>query len=97
MVAEGCYHYSIGGVSSWIDNMIRIFPNVEFVLLTIVANREAGGKFKYDLPPNVTEVHEVYLEDVDWEKKKNSNNRRSVLTKKEFSDLRALVLNMQCD
>ena len=42
--------------------MIRNFPNIEFILLAIVANRSQRGRFAYELPENLTEVHEVYLE-----------------------------------
>ena len=94
-VAEGCYPYAVGGVSSWIDGMIRAFPNVEFVLLTIVADRSVRGDFAYTLPENVTEVYEVYLSDLDWSRAGRGGHRR--LTSFEHESLRALVLNRQCD
>ena len=75
-IAEGCYPYVVGGVSSWVHSMIKNFPNQEFILLTIVANREASGKFAYELPENVTEVYEVYLEDVDWGSVNKHNKTR---------------------
>ena len=50
IVAEGCYPYVVGGVSSWIHSLINSFPETEFILLTIVANRSFRGKFVYDLP-----------------------------------------------
>lgn len=67
IVAEGCYPYVVGGVSSWIHSMIRSFPNLEFQILAIISNRSLSGKFAYELPENVTQVHEVYLEDFDWD------------------------------
>ncbi|MBE6997866.1 MAG: DUF3492 domain-containing protein, partial [Ruminococcaceae bacterium] len=94
-VAEGCYPYAVGGVSSWIDGMIRAFPNVEFVLLTIVADRSVRGDFAYTLPENVTEVYEVYLSDLDWSRAGRGGQRR--LTSYKHESLRALVLNRQCD
>ena len=36
IVAEGCYPYVVGGVSGWINSMIKSFPDVEFILLAIV-------------------------------------------------------------
>ena len=27
IVAEGCYPYVVGGVSSWINSMIKAFPD----------------------------------------------------------------------
>ena len=94
-VAEGCYPYAVGGVSSWIDSMIRAFPNVEFVLLTIVADRTVRGDFAYRLPENVTEVYEVYLADLDWSQKRRGGRKK--LSSEEYASLRALVMNRQCD
>ena len=67
IVAEGCYPYVVGGVSGWINSMIKSFPNIEFILRTIVANRSVRGKFVYELPENLTQVYELYLEDWDPE------------------------------
>lgn len=35
IVAEGCYPFVVGGVSSWIHSMIRLFPKTEFVILQL--------------------------------------------------------------
>ena len=72
IVAEGCYPYTVGGMSSWAHGLIRSFPNQEFVILAIVANRELRGKFVYEMPENVVEVHELYLDDLDWCQKKEA-------------------------
>ena len=61
IIAEGSYPYVVGGVSGWIHSMIKTFPEYEFILLTIIANRGMSGKFAYELPENVTEVHELYM------------------------------------
>jgi glycosyltransferase involved in cell wall biosynthesis len=82
----------VGGVSSWIHNLIRAFPKLEFVILAIIANRDISGKFVYELPPNVTEVHELYLQDDDWVEG-DGKRRKRALAKKEFQALRSLVLN----
>lgn len=64
IVAEGCYPYVVGGVSGWINSLIRSFPNVEFILLAIVANRSFRGKFVYELPENLLEIYkELQKED----------------------------------
>ena len=77
IVAEGCYPYVVGGVSGWIHSMIKSFPNIEFIILTIVANRDQRGKFVYDLPENVTEVYEAYLDDLDWDRVQKKNKKES--------------------
>lgn len=61
IVAEGCYPYVVGGVSGWINSLIQSFPNIEFILLTIIANRSSRGKFVYELPKNVTQVYEEFI------------------------------------
>lgn len=66
LVAEGCYPYVVGGVSSWIHSLIRSFPEVEFSVIAILSNRSQRGKFVYDQPPNLTDIYEVYLQDLDW-------------------------------
>jgi len=91
IVAEGCYPYVVGGVSGWIHSMIRSFPNLEFVILTVLPNRSMRGKFAYEFPDNITEVHEVYLDDCDWGHARKRSGRR--LTAKEFETIRSLVLN----
>ena len=94
IVAEGCYPYTVGGMSSWTHGLIRSFPNQEFIILTIVANRELRGKFVYELPENVVEVHELYLDDMDWCKRRR---RRSRMNKKEYQALRSLMLGNQVE
>lgn len=93
IVAEGCYPYVVGGVSSWIHSMVKTFPDYEFVILAIVANRSLRGKFAYELPENVTEVHEVYLQDYDWNKKKSRLKKKHRLNNTEYEALRSLLLN----
>ncbi len=94
IVVEGCYPYIAGGVSSWVHGLIQSFPKLEFVLLTIVGSRSMRGKFIYELPENVTEVHELYLQDLDWDGK---TGRKLKLHKKEYQALRSLVMNQDVD
>ncbi|MCL1836058.1 MAG: GT4 family glycosyltransferase PelF [Treponema sp.] len=63
LLLEGCYPYVRGGVSSWTDGYIRAFPEYEFIIWTINSDRKNAGKFKYQLPDNVTEVQEIFLTD----------------------------------
>ena len=95
LVAEGCYPYTVGGVSSWVHNMIRSFPEHEFVLLAIVSNRAQRGRYVYELPENLKSVYEVYLEDYDYTDNKKS--KKVKLSKKEYDALRSLILNMKVD
>jgi glycosyltransferase involved in cell wall biosynthesis len=65
---------------------------MEVILLTIIANREQSGKFAYELPENVTQVYEVYLEDKEWLGSKGAGKSIS-LNKKENEALRALIMD----
>ena len=98
LVAEGCYPYVVGGVSGWINSMIKSFPNVEFILLAIVADRSLRGKFVYELPENLTQVYEVYMDDYDWEDDSRKRNKKHhMLSKKERKELLNVVLNQETD
>ena len=94
IIVEGCYPYVAGGVSSWVHGLIQSFPKVEFILQTIISTRSQSGKFIYQLPENVTEVHELYLQDVDWNRKGRQKHR---LNKKEYAALRSLIMNQRVD
>ncbi len=92
-ISEGCYPYVAGGVSSWIDSMIRSFPKVDFVVWTVIADRSISGRFVYELPENVVEVHEAYLNDKDWGLKVKSFS----VPKKARQALRTLLLGRHAD
>ncbi len=96
IVVEGCYPYVVGGVSSWVHSLIKQFPQVDFSILTIVADRSLRGKFVYEMPENVSEIHEIYVQDVDWVGAKKKR-RRLRLKKQDFQALRSLVLNEEID
>ena len=96
IIVEGCYPYVVGGVSSWVHSLIKQFPNVEFIIQTIAADRSIRGKFVYDMPDNVSEVREAYVQDVDWTGTKKKNKKLH-LTKKDFEALKSLVLNENID
>lgn len=63
LILEGSYPYVYGGVSSWTHQYIKAMPDVEFVLWCIGAKSKDKGKYKFELPENVVEVHEVFLDD----------------------------------
>ncbi|MCM1100012.1 MAG: GT4 family glycosyltransferase PelF [Clostridium sp.] len=96
IVAEGCYPYVVGGVSGWIHSMIKAFPDLEFIVLSIVSNRAQSGKFVYELPENVTAVYETYLDDCDWERKSARRNRTN-LSVSQYRSLRSIVLDRDPD
>ena len=95
ILSEGCYPYTVGGVSGWVHSMIQTFPKQEFILLSVIASREQSGRFAYKLPENVKEVHEVYLQDSDWGSVNKQHKSR--LTPKEYHSLRSLMLDQNVE
>lgn len=98
IVAEGCYPYVVGGVSSWVHSLIQQFPNIEFTLAAIIADRSTSGQFAYSLPENLTEVREIYLNDYLWlDGKKKHHMQNAALNDQEYAALRSLVLGQEVD
>ncbi|MFZ7121844.1 MAG: GT4 family glycosyltransferase PelF, partial [Eubacteriaceae bacterium] len=91
IIVEGCYPYIMGGVSSWVQELTTNTPEAEFYIQALIVDREQSGKFLYDLPDNVVEVREIYLQDMDWLGKKN--NRKVRLSNEEKRVLRSLVFS----
>ena len=63
LILEGSYPYTHGGVSSWTHQMINAMKEHEFVLWVIGPRAVDKGKFFYEIPDNVVEVKEVFLDD----------------------------------
>ncbi|WP_255326207.1 GT4 family glycosyltransferase PelF [Sphingobium sp. EM0848] len=60
LIVEGAYPFVVGGVSSWLQDLILSMPDVRFSLVAIKAgsNRQP---WRVEPPPNVVEVVEVPL------------------------------------
>ncbi len=84
---EGCYPYFVGGVSTWTHSLIESMPDVEFVVQTIIVDKKQMGKFVYQLPSNVTAVHEIALYDDD----EILRNKKVKLTKNEKQMITSLI------
>lgn len=62
LITEGSYPYVTGGVSSWIQSMMNNLPNHEFIIISISAKKENAVKSRYEFPPNLVEVQDIYLD-----------------------------------
>ena len=91
-ILEGSYPYVRGGVSNWIDLMIRNLPEYEFVLHTIIYSREQSGDFKYVFPSNLTHINECFLRDDDRIQRFKRNER---LSAKEMSMFSTILLDKE--
>lgn len=93
MFAEGSYPYVAGGVSGWVQMLTEELKEKEFVIYTLVPTREDGGKFKYQLPSNVREIRESYLNGNEYVGKK----KKVILKDKERESLWSLLLGEHID
>jgi glycosyltransferase involved in cell wall biosynthesis len=61
LLLEGTYPYVSGGVSSWVDQIIRAFPEYRFALVFLGSTPADYGGLKYSLPPNVVHLETHYI------------------------------------
>lgn len=61
LVLEGTYPFVAGGVSSWVNQIIKQMPDVSFSILHISPTSGFYKGHAYELPDNVLGVQEVYL------------------------------------
>lgn len=62
LIVEGCYPYVPGGVSSWIDWLIRSQPNLTFSIVSLWP-KPSEVPPRYMMPPNAVAFHPLYLQD----------------------------------
>ena len=61
IVVEGCYPYIAGGVSAWIDWLMRSQPETSFSVVALWPG-PVTAPAKYKSPPNMTALHHLYLQ-----------------------------------
>ncbi len=61
IICEGAYPYVVGGVSSWVHELITSNPEHKFKLLCIIPNQEFAVQ-KYKLPSNLIEIQNILLD-----------------------------------
>ncbi|MBQ9624469.1 MAG: GT4 family glycosyltransferase PelF [Clostridia bacterium] len=66
LIVEGAYPYVTGGVFSWMQELIKSMPDVEFVVQVVAASPNKNSEFQYKIPANVSEIQEVCLLEDDY-------------------------------
>jgi glycosyltransferase involved in cell wall biosynthesis len=61
LLLEGTFPYVAGGVSSWVNQIVRAFPDHRFALVFIGSRRSDYGAMRYALPDNVVHLETHYL------------------------------------
>ena len=86
---EGSYPFVRGGVSKWVNDMIRSMPEHEFVIWAIGDEEEKRGKYVVDLPENVTAVFEAFMDTAL--KERVPKNQKVRLNEQEYIAVRDIV------
>ena len=61
LLLEGTFPFVSGGVSSWVNQIIRAFPEYTFALIFLGSRPEDYGDAKYALPDNVVHLECHYM------------------------------------
>ncbi|MBI3019691.1 MAG: GT4 family glycosyltransferase PelF [Deltaproteobacteria bacterium] len=88
LILEGTYPYVSGGVSVCVHQLIKNLPNINFSIVHISPSGDSVKEFKYPIPKNVKEFHELFLFDFDFPPlrrfKKNQLAQKAVFLLIEF-------------
>ena len=76
LLVEGAYPYVTGGVSNWLHALIGNLPDLTFSLVHIGARPDSQRKFLYELPSNVVEFREMFINDPTHVQKLNRQPRK---------------------
>lgn len=74
LIAEGSYPYVSGGVSSWIQQLMKNMPEHEFTIISISPDSKKKDSYKYDFPKNLVGIYDIYLDQLLTSKGKWNKN-----------------------
>ena len=61
LICEGSYPYVVGGVSSWIQELVKSNEEHTFSIVCIIPNLDFA-KIKYEIPKNIIEIKNIVLD-----------------------------------
>lgn len=90
LIAEGSYPFVAGGVSSWMQSLMKSMPEHEFIVFAIGAEAKDRGVRKYEKPENLLEIKEIFLDELaekeaKWGKKLKFSIKEKHMLKKFIS------------
>jgi len=62
LILEGSYPYVSGGVAEWAHNLITKHSDLTFTLVSLLPPDEVNPVLKYELPPNVLALKNIWLQ-----------------------------------
>ncbi len=90
LLLEGSYPFVSGGVATWVHNLVRGMPDLDFCAHCILPSAKQQWDYRYELPDNLTEMRTIHLHDP-------APDRRPLfgLRKKDVALLRELHRDME--
>lgn len=89
LIVEGAYPFVSGGVSSWMVQLMKAMPQHDFIVQVISPERtEQKRTFQCEIPENLVQIEEIYLQDEDFVGQKEKKVR---LTKQEREAIEQLM------
>lgn len=91
LLLEGTYPYVRGGVSAWVHQIIRGFPEHRFAVVFLGSEPGAYGEMRYELPPNLVHLEVHYLHHREGRDRAPEAERKAApADPRVFADLRAM-------
>ncbi len=84
-----------GGVSTWVQILIENLTEHQFIIYSIGAESKHRGNFKYNIPDNVIEVKEIFLDEMLRERGRYGKNYK--LPGDTVSNLKKLITGDKVD
>jgi polysaccharide biosynthesis protein PelF len=77
IIVEGCYPFVPGGVSGWIDWLIRTQPSTSFSIVSLWPTPSQHAP-RYVMPPNAVAFHPLYLQSFGAEPTQSARRPRGL-------------------
>jgi glycosyltransferase involved in cell wall biosynthesis len=81
LILEGTYPYVVGGVSTWIHNLISELRDISFSILFVSTTGDIVRQAQYELPPNIEQFEEVFIRDFIVKKEKTFGAKKEAWEK----------------
>lgn len=78
IITEGTFPYVMGGVSTWIAQIIESMPDLKFSVLNISPSRKTHREIRYDLPKNLVGISDAFIFDSAFSGLANLENLQDV-------------------
>jgi polysaccharide biosynthesis protein PelF len=92
LFVEGSYPYVAGGVSSWVQDVLKYFHEISFSIVHINTAESELREFRYEVPSNVIYLKEIFLYDVPMSRPIHGKDRESL--ESHLNRLSAFLVNI---